>query len=81
MSKRRSGDQNNDDHKKKRPKITLEDCPAINNLTDLIAIGKTNKCFAHGGGKKCNELGCHSSAQGKTDKCVAHGGGKRCNEL
>ena len=45
MSKRRSGDQNNDDHKKKRPKITLEDCPAINNLTDLIAIGKTNKFY------------------------------------
>ena len=31
--------------------------------------------------KRCNELGCQSSAQGKTDKCVAHGGGKRCNEL
>jgi hypothetical protein len=44
------------------------------------ARGKTNKCVAHGGGKRCNELGCQSSARDKTDKCIAHGGGKRCNE-
>ena len=44
------------------------------------AIGKTDKCIAHGGGKRCNEPGCQVSAIGKTDKCVAHGGGKRCNE-
>ena len=44
------------------------------------AMGKTDKCVAHGGGKRCNEPDCHSSAIGKTNKCVAHGGGKRCNE-
>jgi len=32
----------------------------------------------HGGGKRCSELGCESSAQGGTDKCITHGGGKRC---
>ena len=39
------------------------------------AIGKLDKCIAHGGGKRCNEPNCHSSSVGKTDKCVAHGGG------
>jgi len=38
------------------------------------------KCVAHGGGKRCSEPGCPSSAVGKTDKCKAHGGGKRCSE-
>ncbi len=33
------------------------------------AQGKTNKCVAHGGGKRCNEPGCRVSAVGKTDKC------------
>jgi hypothetical protein len=42
----------------------------------LSARGKTGKCIAHGGGKRCNGPGCQSSAIGKTDKCVAHGGGK-----
>jgi len=44
------------------------------------AIGKTDKCITHGGGKRCNELECKSFARGKTDKCKKHGGGKRCNE-
>ena len=44
------------------------------------AIGKTEKCRAHGGGKRCNEPDCKSSAQGKSDKCKRHGGGTRCNE-
>ena len=44
------------------------------------AIGKTDKCVKHGGGKRCSELDCKASAVGKTDKCIAHGGGKRCNE-
>ena len=44
------------------------------------AIGKTDKCIAHGGGSRCNEPGCNKSAIGKTDKCAAHGGGARCNE-
>jgi hypothetical protein len=42
------------------------------------ARGKTNKCVAHGGGKRCDYPDCISSAIGKTDKCVAHGGGNRC---
>ena len=44
------------------------------------AIGKTDKCVAHGGGARCIEPGCQSSAIGKTDKCIAHGGGARCIE-
>ena len=42
------------------------------------AQGKTDKCVAHGGGKRCNEPGCTKSARGKNDKCIAHGGGTRC---
>ena len=42
------------------------------------AVGKPDKCIAHGGGKRCNEPDCKASAQGKTDKCKVHGGGKRC---
>jgi len=44
------------------------------------AIGRTDKCVAHGGGKRCNYPDCQSSAIGRTDKCVAHGGGNRCIE-
>ena len=44
------------------------------------AKGKTDKCVAHGGGKRCVEPGCVSGAEGKTDKCKRHGGGKRCVE-
>ena len=42
------------------------------------AFGKTDRCVAHGGGKKCVEPDCKASAQGKTDRCKKHGGGKRC---
>ena len=42
--------------------------------------GKTDKCIAHGGGKRCNEKDCDKGAASKSDKCVTHGGGKRCNE-
>ena len=42
--------------------------------------GKSDKCKAHGGGKRCTELGCTKSAVDKTDKCIEHGGGKRCTE-
>ena len=45
-----------------------------------IAIGKTDKCIKHGGGKRCNEPNCHSSSRGNSGKCITHGGGKRCNE-
>ena len=44
------------------------------------AIGKTDRCITHGGGKRCVESGCTASAQGKTDRCITHGGGKRCVE-
>ena len=42
------------------------------------AIGATDQCVAHGGGKRCTHERCKKSARGATDKCVAHGGGKRC---
>ena len=44
------------------------------------AVGKTEFCIAHGGGKRCKEEGCGASAVGKTEFCIAHGGGKRCKE-
>jgi hypothetical protein len=44
------------------------------------AQGGTDKCIAHGGGKRCIEPDCTNSAKGGTDKCIAHGGGKRCIE-
>ena len=62
-------------------------CVEIKHKTRILCIepgckasarDKTDKCVAHGGGKRCNEPGCKASARGKTDKCVAHGGGKRC---
>ena len=44
------------------------------------ALGATDKCSKHGGGKRCQEPECKASAQGATDKCIKHGGGKRCSE-
>lgn len=41
---------------------------------------KSNKCFKHGGGKKCSEIGCDRSAN-TNDKCIRHGGGNRCTEI
>ena len=57
--------------KRKKRGCVEPDCPA--SVRD-----KTDKCIAHGGGKRCVEPDCPASAQGKTDKCIAHGGGKRC---
>ena len=59
--------------KRNRRRCVEPDCTAR-------AIGKTNQCVAHGGGKRCIEPECKSGAEGKTDKCVAHGGGARCVE-
>jgi hypothetical protein len=44
------------------------------------ALGKTDLCAKHGGGKRCKEDGCENIAQGKTDFCRKHGGGNRCKE-
>jgi len=41
---------------------------------------QTDKCIAHGGGKRCQEKDCKNSARTASDKCTAHGGGKRCQE-
>ena len=43
-----------------------------------IAIG--DFCVSHGGGKRCVEDGCESSARSKSDFCKKHGGGKRCKQ-
>jgi hypothetical protein len=43
------------------------------------AIGDTEHCKAHGGGKRCQKEGCLKSAEGGgTHRCKAHGGGRRC---
>ena len=60
--------------------IEIKQSPCKEPGCDKSAIGKTDKCKGHGGGKRCVEPGCNKSAQGKTDKCKAHGGGERCVE-
>jgi hypothetical protein len=40
---------------------------------------KEDKCFKHGGGKRCSFDGCNKAPVGKTDFCIRHGGGKRCS--
>ena len=42
------------------------------------ALGATDMCKKHGGGKRCAEEGCEKSALGATGMCIRHGGGKRC---
>ena len=42
------------------------------------AVGATDFCIEHGGGKRCQSEGCKKSAIGATDFCTGHGGGKRC---
>ena len=45
------------------------------------AIGSTQYCAAHGGGRRCQEAGCTKAAQGGgTHHCVEHGGGSRCQK-
>jgi hypothetical protein len=38
----------------------------------------TGYCITHGGGKRCQQVGCSKSARGDTQHCVTHGGGRRC---
>jgi hypothetical protein len=42
------------------------------------AIGATEYCARHGGGKPCAEEECDRVARGATEYCARHGGGKRC---
>ena len=43
------------------------------------AVGSTDCCSAHGGGRRCQHPdGCSKSARGNTGYCSAHGGGRRC---
>ncbi|GKA96954.1 hypothetical protein Tco_0824848 [Tanacetum coccineum] len=42
------------------------------------AESRTTYCKAHGGGSRCQYLGCTKSAEGRTKHCIAHGGGRRC---
>jgi hypothetical protein len=47
----------------------------------LLAVGGTQHCKAHGGGKRCKHEGCaKAAATGGTQHCVAHGGGRRCQQ-
>ena len=52
----------------------------LNESCNKSAVGRTDYCKAHGGGKRCIESDCSKSAVGRTDYCVTHGGGKRCIE-
>jgi hypothetical protein len=43
------------------------------------ARGDTEHCALHGGGRRCQHLGCpKAAATVGTQHCVLHGGGKRC---
>lgn len=57
-----------------RKKICVE--PGCNNGSRV----QSDRCKAHGGGKRCIEPGCKNSSVDKTNKCMSHGGGKRCVE-
>lgn len=42
------------------------------------AVGGSQMCTAHGGGKRCSVDGCTKSSQSNTNLCVRHGGGRKC---
>jgi hypothetical protein len=43
------------------------------------ALGDTEYCKAHGGGKRCQHKGCLTgAADGGTQHGITHGGSKRC---
>lgn len=42
------------------------------------AVGGSNLCTAHGGGRRCHFQDCTRSAQSSTNYCVRHGGGRKC---
>jgi len=43
-----------------------------------VRQGKSVRCNAHGGGRRCSTDGCTKLTSRNTDNCIAHGGGKRC---
>ncbi|EYU23400.1 hypothetical protein MIMGU_mgv1a004206mg [Erythranthe guttata] len=75
------------------PKVDLQlglsSGPALSDITTVhpfhtatnnaVNMGRTAFCKAHGGGRRCEFLGCTKSAEGRTDFCIAHGGGRRCS--
>ncbi|GAQ90999.1 hypothetical virus protein [Klebsormidium nitens] len=71
---------------KSRPKLKAHDllwqaiCHELNwqFIPSMTAVGRTDHCTRHGGGRRCQTEGCKRSAAGKTDHCVTHGGGRRC---
>ena len=69
--------------KRAKPGCKLDECPNE-------AVGKSGLCISHGGGKRCQEPGCHKGAvpvakgavpvRSTPDRCSKHGGGHRCEE-
>jgi len=45
-----------------------------------LSQGSCGKCTTHGGGRRCDKLGCDKLSR-KGGRCIAHGGGVRCTEL
>ena len=69
-------------HKDRCRLVSLE-CIIFNkhfNLTfDFVNIkGRSKKCTAHGGGRRCQFQECGKAAQSSSNFCVRHGGGKKC---
>ncbi len=57
------------------PPCSEPDCARL-----AVRGGITGRCTQHGGGKRCQELGCDKGAK-VGGRCGAHGGGMRCQEL
>ena len=36
--------------------------------------GPSGRCKTHGGGRRCDELGCDKQARDSSGRCKAHGG-------
>ncbi|CAH0479882.1 unnamed protein product [Peronospora belbahrii] len=50
-------------------------CQVVN--CDKISVSR-GLCRGHGGGRRCQHMGCCKGAQSRSDFCWAHGGGQRC---
>jgi len=71
------------DTKQKRTRVRIV-C-AWSGCAKLARGGAGSTCIVHGGGHRCAEPGCKTSAEGVPDEdgnrwCTAHGGGHRCAE-
>ncbi|KAF8760517.1 hypothetical protein HU200_010142 [Digitaria exilis] len=61
------------------PKSPVASSSGVSSPLQRCSSAKICSQPAHGGGRRCEHLGCTKSAEGRTDFCIAHGGGRRCS--